>query len=302
MSTSALVMIDDPCGTGVADPAFRLVPAESAQLRVTDLAVTRGDGIFETATVIDGVIHAEERHLARLARSAEMLDLPAPDLEVFREATRAAVVALTELGGDAGASGAREQFVKYCLSRGDEELAVGPLGWAYAKATPDFTGARTDGIAVVLLDRGYASTVPQTAPWLLAGAKTLSYAVNKAVLREAARRGAQDVVFTSTDGYLLEGPTSTLVLRFGDLLVTPRAEAGVLPGTTQQDVFDALGELGLRGEVRDVRVAELAEADAAWLLSSVRLAAPLREVDGVERAVDRELTSRINAVLGARTA
>lgn len=311
--TAVLVMIDRPCleagnepdagASGVvvdgasdpADAAFRLVPARSPQLRVTDLAVTRGDGIFESATVRDGVIHSEDRHLHRFARSAAMLDLPEPDLEVYRAATRAAVAALDVPPGT-------EAYVKYCLSRGDEELTgAGPLGWAYATEAGDFTAARTGGVAVVLLDRGYAKTVPETSPWLLAGAKTLAYAVNRAAVREAVRRGAQDVVFTTPDGYLLEGPTSTLVLRFGDVLVTPLPEVGVLPGTTQEDLFASLGELGLRGEERDVRVTELAQADAAWLMSSVRLAAPINAVDGAPMPVDRELTARINELLQSRS-
>lgn len=293
--TAVLAMIDRPCVGGGATPAYRLVPAHSAQLRVTDLAVTRGDGIFESATVLDGVIHSEDRHLHRFARSAAMLDLPEPDLEVYRAATRAAVADLDLPPGT-------EAYVKYCLSRGDEELpGAGPLGWAYATEAGDFSLPRTAGIGVVLLDRGYAKTVPETAPWLLAGAKTLSYAVNRAAVREAGRRGAQDVIFTTPDGYLLEGPTSTLVLRFGDTLVTPLPEAGVLPGTTQEDLFASLPELGMRGEQRDVRVAELAEVDAAWLMSSVRLAAPINAVDGVPLAVDDELTARINALLQSRT-
>lgn len=302
---AVLAMIDRPCRSSAADatsaeapPAFRLVPARSPQLRVTDLAVTRGDGIFESATVRDGVIHSEERHLHRFARSAAMLDLPEPDLDVYRAATRAAVAALGELDLPPGA----EAYVKYCLSRGDEELTdVGPIGWAYATLSGDFTAARTEGIAVVLLDRGYARTVPATSPWLLAGAKTLAYAVNRAAVREAVRRGAQDVVFTTPDGYLLEGPTSTLVLRIGDTLVTPPPEVGVLPGTTQEDLFASLDDLGLRGEERDVRVPELAAADAAWLMSSVRLAAPVNAVDGVAVPVDHELTARINELLQTRT-
>src|SRR5690625_7099343 len=71
---------------------------------------------------------------------------------------------------------------------------------------------------VVTLDRGLASTVVDTSPWLLPGAKTLSYAVNMAATREAVRRGAEDVLFVSTDGYALEGPTSTLLVRHGDVL------------------------------------------------------------------------------------
>ena len=47
--------------------------------------------------------------------------------------------------------------------------------------------------------------------------------------------------------------------------------------------------------------ADLDTADAAWLVSSVRHAAPIRSVDGVERAVDSELTAALNAYLLGRT-
>ena len=49
-------------------------------------------------------------------------------------------------------------------------------------------------------------------PWLLAGAKTLSYAVNMAALRHAERQGAGDVIFISSEGNVLEGPRSTVVI------------------------------------------------------------------------------------------
>lgn len=294
MATATLVMIDRPTlGQSGGDGApYRREDPLAPQLRVTDLAVTRGDGIFETAMVHEGRILAEERHLRRLARSAALLDLPEPDLDVYRDATRAAVAGLGEH---------TVAMVKYCLSRGDEELRTEPLGWAYAGPTPDFRAVREEGIGVVLLDRGFSSEVPSTSPWLLAGAKTLAYAVNKAALREAKRRGAEDVVFVSTDGLLLEGPTSTLLVRIGEELLTPPPALGVLPGTTHEDIVDGASAWGLRAEYRDLRESDLLAADGAWLTSSTRLACPIREVDGTSLPVDAELTARMNALLEART-
>ena len=294
MSTGILVMIDRPTIGQTGDGApFRVVPADEPALRATVLAATRGDGIFETAAVRDGRVQAAGPHLARFARSAAMLDLPAPDPDVYTAAIEHGISLLPD---------ASDAAVKYVLTRGDEEdPAVGPIGWAYVHVSEDFTAVRRDGVRVVLLSRGYALDVTTTAPWLLQGAKTLSYAVNKAALREAARRGAQDVLFTTTDGYVLEGPTSSLVARFGDTLVTTPPEAGVLPGTTQQGMFAYATGIGLSTQFRDIRAAELAGADALWLTSSVRLAVPVTAVDGVARRVDDALTAAVNAYLIART-
>ena len=71
---------------------------------------------------------------------------------------------------------------------------------------------RRDGVSAVTLDRGLPANGVDAMPWLLAGAKTLSYAVNMAALRHAARQGAGDVIFVSSDGYILEGPRSTVVI------------------------------------------------------------------------------------------
>ena len=52
---------------------------------------------------------------------------------------------------------------------------------------------------------GLTAVGSETMPWLLPGAKTLSHAVNMAALRHAERHGSGDVVFVSSDGFILEG-------------------------------------------------------------------------------------------------
>ncbi|QNO38598.1 aminotransferase class IV [Protaetiibacter sp. SSC-01] len=289
MNVVALIDFD---AAGAAT-GHRLVDPDAPQLLVTDLGATRGDGIFETASLVHGSVQALEAHLQRLVQSAAMLQLPAPDIDVWRDAVR-------EVGATLTAGGVTEGSIKFVLTRGVEGAGV-PTGWVFGTDSPDFTADRTDGIRIVLLDRGYRHDVSQTSPWLLAGAKTLSYAVNRAVQREAARRGADDVLFVSSDGYLLEGPTSTLVMRMGGRLVTPRVDIGILAGTTQADLFAWAESAGFATGYELLTPDDLAAADAAWLVSSVRHVAPVRAVDGAARAIDAELTARMNAALDART-
>ena len=270
-----------------------------------DLGSTRGDGIFETISLGNGHLQALEPHLARFAHSAAMLDLPTPDADQWRAAIVEVAAHLVSEGGSARRRGIRQDRAdagrggrfRFAAARRD---GAAP-GWALAAVAPDHTPARRDGIRVVLLDRGYRHDIAQTAPWLLAGAKTLSYAINRGVFREAARRGADDALFVSSDGYLLEAAVSNLVLKRGQALLTPRHRPGILAGTTQADVFSWASGRGFATEYALLTVDELTSADAAWLVSSGRHAAPIRAVDGVERPIDAELTAEINAFLHART-
>lgn len=270
-------------------PEWRFVDPDAPVVSALDLGATRGDGIFETVSVDHGRAQALEHHLRRFAKSAAMLDLPEPDLEVWRRVILAVVASLDP---------AREAFVKIVMTRGIE-YGDRPTGWAYGAYSPDFSQQRAEGVSVVLLDRGYRHDVEQTSPWLLAGAKTLSYAVNRAVAREAARRGADDVVFVSSDGILLEGPNSTLVYRRGNALLSPGTGLGILDGTTLGNVFRWAESLGMTTGYELTTPDILRAADAAWLVSSVRLAAPIRAIDGEPFTVDTDFTARMIAALKA---
>jgi 4-amino-4-deoxychorismate lyase len=269
----------------------RFVDSSAAVLSAADLAATRGDGIFETISIAHGHPQALEPHLARLGRSARMLDLPAVDVDGWRATVRAVAEALAEHA---------EAWIKIVLSRGIEGSGV-PTGFAWGAASPDHHRARTEGVRAVTLDRGLRSDVAATSPWLLAGAKTLSYGVNMAAKREAARRGADDVVFVSSDGILLEGPTANLVLRLDGELVTPELDLGILPGTSQADFFRWAESVGRPTGYRRLPVSALDDADAAWLVSSVRHAAPLHTLDDRHYDVDREISDGANAFLLGRT-
>ena len=276
---------------GSAD-GYQLVDPAEPTLTVTELATTRGDGLFEGVGLSSGRPLKVARHLARLAESARRLDLPEQNPAIWSAAVHEVAAALEP---------SDEGWIKLVLSRGDEFPKPGgagiPTGWAYATVAPSLARERAEGLRVVLLDRGYRHDVAETSPWLLQGAKTLSYAVNKSAVREAVRRDADDAVFVSSDGYLLEGTTSSLVLRFGDQLRTPRTDLGILAGTTQAELYAWASSAGYTTSYDLLTASDLAAADAAWLVSSVRLAAPIRSVDGIPKAVDAELTTAANAHL-----
>ncbi|MGN6426015.1 MAG: aminodeoxychorismate lyase [Leifsonia sp.] len=295
MTRATLLTITAPTGDpATGDPGYAVADFDAPQVRITDLGITRGDGVFETIAVIDGHPQALGPHLMRLAHSAALLDLPEPAEHVWHEAVLAGIADYRTRNG-----GGDELYAKLIYSRGVEGSGR-PSGWVFVDQGEDFSSQRL-GIRVVTLDRGLRHDIAETAPWLLAGAKTLSYAVNRAAQREAVRRGADDVLFLSSDGFALEGPTSNVILLSDGVVSTPQTDQGILAGTTQAAVFDFFTTTGLRTEYRRITAEELVTADALWLVSSVRMAAPITDLDGRAYPVDAALTAELNRYLLSRT-
>ena len=246
--------------------------ADEPLLHADDMAAVRGDGVFETVLVRSGRACVIEYHLERLAKSARALELPEPDLDQWRLAVE---VAVDEWGSDA------EGMLRIVLSRGRESGGE-PTAFVTVAPVPErVETARTEGISVMTLARGHSVELSQTAPWQLLGAKTLSYATNMAALRFAARYDTDDVVFVSSEGRVLEGPRSTVVIARDKKLITPPGKQGILAGTTQRALFEVAQDKGYTCEYSPLFPADLIMADGFWLLSSVTLAARVHTLDGL---------------------
>lgn len=247
-----------------------------------DAAVTRGEAVFESLLVRNGRAANLQRHLDRLQRSAQRMDLPAPDRAVWQQVTAAAVADWQEQ------SGGREGKCTWTYSRGRQYTggtggagdagagAPQPTAWlVIAPVAQGVLQQRHDGVRAQLVPRGWTTTV---------GAKTVNYAATMAALRQA--HGFDDVIFveptsdattspaSASDARVLEGATSTvvLVLREGSQrrLVTPAGD--VLSGTTVDALFDYARQQGWICENRPVTAGELYQAESVWLISSVRIA------------------------------
>lgn len=266
-----LVLVDVLSG-----PAPRAAGTAEPFLYPDDLGAVRGDGVFETLLVRDGHLCNTRRHEDRFLSSARMLQLPAPDLEVWREAAR---IALDEWAGREGSSG--DASMRWVYSRGRESTGL-PTGYIMVTPAAGVAASRERGVRVMLAERGFELDLGNRAPWALIGAKTLSYAANMAALRHAKEHGFDDVIFTSSEGNLLEGPTSTIILVRGRRLLTPNPGEGVLPGTTQAALFDLAAEKGWECVPLQLTPEDLRTADAVWLVSSVRIAVRVTSLDGEE--------------------
>ncbi len=234
-------------------------------VRPDDLGVLRGEGVFETLRVHGGRPFRLSAHLDRMASSADRIAMPLPPREGLEGL---AACALGEFGPDDGS-------LRLVVTKGPEGHPE--QGRAYAVATgisEASVAARNHGVRAVTLALGVPAALRASASWLLGGVKSTSYAQAMAALRAAGGRGAEDVIYTSGDGEVLEAPTANVVVVLGGETVTPpEAEVGILPGTTVGFFGDEIGR-------RRLKLEDLRRAQEVLLLSSVRGVVPVLELDG----------------------
>ena len=267
-----------------------IVPVDTPILRADDLGAVRGDRVFETIHVRGGEPWLLDAHLDRMWRSAARLELPMP--------TR---VELAELAGQACAAWSEsvEGALRLVCTRGPE--AGGPPSvWAtLSEINERQLRGRRAGVAVRTLSLGFPVDARSGVPALLAGAKTLSYAVNMASQRWAQSLGGDDVLWISADGFALEAPTSTLVWLEGTALCTvPVEPTGILAGTTARWLLDHADALGWTAAERMIAATDLLTSDGAWFTSSVRGVAAIRMLDGMAMPHSPEVTAKIRELLG----
>jgi 4-amino-4-deoxychorismate lyase len=249
-------------------------PSRRPALDPLDLALVRGEAVFEALRVYAGRPFRLRAHLDRLAASARAVELPLPG-------------GLEELAAQAVAAagpGDTDVVLRLICTKGPEGSGPGeggPAAFAICTDVPaSFEQERRRGLRLVLLTTATDPLVRAASPWLLPGVKTISYAVNMAAQRAARARGGDDAVLVGLGGELLEAPTASLWWRTGHTLHTPTLDLGILAGITRAVLSDLAPGLGLK-VVEGVYTAEdLAAADEAFLSSSTREVMPVVEVDG----------------------
>jgi 4-amino-4-deoxychorismate lyase len=248
-----------------------------------DLALVRGEAVFEAMKVYGGRPFRLDAHLARLAASARAIELALPEgLEAL--ATRAVAAAgqgdaILRLICTKGPEGSGEPRGGAPVDR--EESEGGPVAFAICTDIPaSFEEDRRRGLRLVLLTTATDPLLRAASPWLLAGVKTISYATNMAAQRAARAAGADDAVLVGLGGELLEAPTASLWWRSDQTLHTPSLELGILAGITRAVLCELAPTLGLKVLEGVFTAEDLAAADEAFLSSSTRELMPVIEVDG----------------------
>ena len=259
----------------------RLLDADGPHLSVFDRGFQLGDGVFETLRVRGGSPTELAEHLARLRGSADGLGIElATGTEAVLERGIAELLAAESLDGPSGDASVRITVSRGSVrSRGLLPIGAAPTPTIAIQAWP-VTPPPADH-----LERGLhlvTSSVRRDPENPLAALKTTSRADYVYARLEARRAGADEAVFLTIDGHLSEATTANLFLVRGDELATPSLACAILPGTTRSWILAWGAAAGLRPTEDWLATRDLAEADEAFLSSSVAGILPVTRFDGRE--------------------
>jgi branched-chain amino acid aminotransferase len=294
----------------------QLVPPEAATVSVFDRGFLYGDSVYEVVRTYGGAPFELDRHLRRLARSAERLALTLPwDLARTREETLRTLQAArgggpsTPSGGDpadpaAAPWNAGEHSARIVMTRGagdlglDPALAVNPRAFVVAtplRAPP--LDAYRRGVAVRVV--GVRHDAPEAVD---TQAKTGAHLANVLAVHEARRAGAHEALLLDRDGFVTEGASSNVFAVRGGRIETPPLSAGILEGVTRALVLELAAEAGLALRETPLRPADLAEAEELFITSTAREVLPATTLDGrpVGSGAVGEVTTRLHRLFRAR--
>ena len=252
-----------------------ITPAATAVVPVFDHGFLYGEGVYETLRTYRRLPFAFDAHMARLRRSASLIDLPVPmtDAEMLEAVERTVAQEPATTG---------ELYIRILLTRGVGELtystAATPVPTLVIIIRPLKPFAETNYTQGIRLSW---STVRRNHPTALNPLVKSNNLMNTALaMQEVYRRGADEAILLNHDGYVTECSQSNIFIVSGGRVVTPRLEAGLLPGITRQLVLDLARTSGIATDEPLLRPEDVATADEVFITSTTREITPVSAIDG----------------------
>jgi branched-chain amino acid aminotransferase len=247
-----------------------IFPDSRAPFDLSDRGLLLGDGVFDTALVLNGRVFRAETHLRRLIDALAILRIDA-DPAAIRQAA-AALIPHAE-------TPAERHALRVTVTRGPGLRGLAPVGAqrptvmaSLSPLPPRFFWPRLS-MDVAAARRNESSPLSRL--------KALSYLDAILAMREAAGRGRNEVLFLNGAGHVACASVGNVFALFGDELVTPPLSDGVLPGVIRGFLLEECGRLGLAARERSLDLEEFRAADAAFMTNSLRLIAPVERIDAI---------------------
>jgi branched-chain amino acid aminotransferase len=235
----------------------KIVKASEAKIDLYSETLHYGYGVFEgirSYKTINGEtkIFKEVEHFDRLKNSAQALNLPYKwDRDELIEATYE-VLKLNNL---------QDAYIR--------PLVYAPANMSFSVNTESFITIETwqmqPFLGEKLLNVMTSSFERPNPKAFKIEAKATGHYVNSILAsQEAKAKGFDEALLKDIDGYIAEAPGANIFIEKNGKLLTPQP-GNILPGITRTTVFEICSELNIPVIEKQITLAELHEADSAFL-------------------------------------
>ena len=238
------------------------VKKEDFNIPVENLAIWRGDGIFEAIAIHNGYLFAIDKHMERFAKSAEKMFFDDIDFTKIKED----LISI--------ASKFDNGYMRVIIGRGTDkdksdvyifyqDLINFPESFslqsqkAHWQSGGDFSLDEVENI----------------------GSKTISYAMNINQTRLAQKSGYTDSLLLNKDGFVLEGPTFCVSWIIDNKIYVPSLDLGILDSITRRTLIDIAKEAGLDLKIENIHINDIYNVDTVFALSTAKHGIFVSQID-----------------------
>jgi len=253
---------------------------------LTDRGLLLGDGVFDTALVIDGAPVWRDAHLRRLCDACAVIGLDVREHDLERRIE--AAMTLASAGLAAGS-------LRVTVTRGPGPRGVAPpeqpaptviASHAALTALPAFQPLSL-----------WLSPVRRNETSVTSRIKTLAYLDNVLETGRARAAGCDEPLFLNTRGDVACSGVGNIFALSGGQLLTPPLAAGVLPGIARAALLRLAPAARLVAGEQTLGLDDLNRADAVFVSNSLRLLVPVTRMGDARLRQAPEVFARLRAVL-----
>lgn len=250
----------------------KLYDEQDAKISVFDHGLLYGDGIFEGIRIYDGCIFRLDQHIDRLEKSARAIRLEMP--WSHEELCNAVVEACV-------ANDLHDGYIRQVVTRGRGSLGLSPKTCSDPQHIviadkislyPEEFYKNGLKIITVPTRRNNSAALPPMV-------KSLNYLNNILAKMEAQTCGFQEALLLNDEGYVAECTGDNFFIVSNGTIFTPPVSAGSLGGITRGAVIDAVRELGIPFEEKNLTRYDCWTCDEFFLTGTAAELVPVIEVD-----------------------
>ena len=246
-----------------------IMPTSEAAVPVLDRGFLYGDSVYEVFRTYRGIPLFMEEHFERLENSAQLVQMTISQSreELTREIKR--TVQAT------GATPDNDVYVRYQITRGEGPIDLHPdkdIETRFVIIVAPLRPWKPEHYSV-----GLSMAIPNVrrnpVNALDPNIKGGNYLNNVIAVMQARKRGADESLILSADGYVTEASNSNVWFVIENEIVTPGA--GNLRGLTKAAILSGCAEREVNAHERQIHVDELPAATECFVTSATREVMPV---------------------------